>query len=115
MFHHITINKVLTNGTKAEIRVEYEERNSQFKIKGVGIIPKGKRKMQYIGDNRMTDNYSYRCLSTEDREKVEFKSYVEAVGINVLNEALNEAWEKSKPKPIDNSIFDIDFDVSNFI
>lgn len=111
----IYINKVLSNGAKAEIRVGYNERLRKFEITGVGIVPKGKRKMMYIGDCRMTDNYQYRCLNMEDREKVEFKSYVEVVGLDILNEALLEAWEMTKPSPIEKEIYDIDFDVSKFV
>ncbi|WP_339304339.1 hypothetical protein NST33_17930 [Paenibacillus sp. FSL L8-0435] len=112
---NLIINKVLPNGTKAEIRIDYYEREKQFKIVGVGTIPKGKRKMIYIGDSRLTDSYRYRCLDMEDRKKVEFKAYVEAVGIDTLNEALSEAWESLKPKPISSEDYDIDFDVSSFV
>ncbi len=49
--HDLYINKTLNNGSKVEIRVGYDERGRQFKITGVGIIPKGKRKMLYIGDH----------------------------------------------------------------
>ncbi|MEK4427714.1 hypothetical protein MHB54_00490 [Paenibacillus sp. FSL M7-0802] len=111
----IHVNKVLENGTKTEIRVEYDEKAKKFEIVGVGVIPKGKRKMIYIGSSKMTDNYEYRCLSMEDREKVKFKTYVEAVGIDVLNEALLEAWEITKPKPLEQDIYNIDFDVSRFV
>lgn len=113
--YDIYVNKVLNNGTKAEIRVGYDERSQVFKISSVGIIPKGKRKMFYIGDSKMTDNYQYRCLNIEDRRKVEFKAYVEAVGLEVLNDALLEAWETTKPKQIEKDVYDIDFDVSSFI
>lgn len=111
----IHVNKVLDNGTKTEIRVEYDERAKKFKIVGVGVVPKGKRKMIYIGDSKMTDNYQYRCLNMEDREKVKFKTYIEAVGLDILNEALHEAWEMTEPKPIEKDIYDIEFDVSRFI
>lgn len=37
-----------------------------------------------------------------------------AVGIDVLNEALNEAWRKIEPLTISKDMYDIDFDVSNF-
>ncbi len=63
----------------------------------------------------MTDNYLYRCLNMEDRDKVKFKTYVEAVGLDVLNEALLEAWEMTKPNPIEKDLYDIEFDVSKFV
>jgi len=109
------VNKTLSNGAKAEIRVIYDERNQTLKIDGVGVITKGKRKMTYIGDHRITDNYAYRILNFEDREKVLFKAYVEAIGIDTLNEALDEAWYKIKPQPISSDLYNIDFDVSKFI
>lgn len=111
----LIVNKVLPNGTKAEIRIDYYEREKQFKVTGVGIIPKGKRKMVYVGDQRLTDNYQYRCLDMEQRRKVEFKAYVEAVGIETLNDALIEAWESIKPNQISTDDYEIDFDVSNFV
>lgn len=113
--YDICVNKVLNNGTKAEIRVGYDERSQKFYITGVGIIPKGKRKMIHIGNSKMTDNYQYRCLNIEDREKVKFKTYVEAIRVEVLNEALLEAWEMTKPNPIIEEVYGIEFDVSNFI
>ena len=51
----------------------------------------------------------------EDRDKVKFKTYVEAVGLDVLNEALLEAWEMTKPNPIEKDLYDIEFDVSKFV
>ena len=113
--YDLIINKVLENGTKVEIRVEYDGRDQHFKITRVGTVPKGKRKMIYIGSSKMTDNYLYRSLNIEDRNKVMFKTYVEAVGIDVLNEALLEAWEMTKPKPIGRDLYDIEFDVGNFV
>ncbi|PYY28224.1 hypothetical protein [Paenibacillus illinoisensis] len=113
--YDLIVKKVLPNGTKADNRFEFHERERQFKIVGVGVIPKGKRKMMYIGDSRLTDNYQYRCLDMEQRSKVEFKAYVEAVGIDTLNDALSEAWERIKPKPISSEEYDIDFDVSQFV
>lgn len=110
----LCINKVLDNGTKVEIGVGYDEKDRQFKITRVGTIPKGKRKMIYVG-SQMNHDYQYRNSSAQDRDKIRLKTFVEAVGLSVLNEVLHDVWELSKPKPINNDMYEINFDVSNFV
>jgi hypothetical protein len=54
----------------------------------------GKRKFMYVHDS---DNYQYRGLSMEQREKARNACYLEYVTPDEIHEAQLALWEKLKP------------------
>lgn len=97
MYSNIYINKVKEDGTKLEIRVLLID--GKFRIDNIGVTPKGKRKITYIG-SIISDDYSYRRLSGEEREKYKMKKFLEVCPIDLMNEALQEAWLSLKPSEL---------------
>ncbi|RXZ78006.1 hypothetical protein EBB07_28515 [Paenibacillaceae bacterium] len=84
---------------KVEVNVIFNEDDWNHIIQNVRFVPKGKRKMIFL-DSQINEEYSYYILNRDDRDKYMMKRYIEIVGIEVLNNALNAAWEASKPKLI---------------
>jgi hypothetical protein len=82
------------NGDKIIIRVRYADWCNKFHVDHIGIIPKGKRKIKYI---EFTDNYSYRCLNSTDRNKYAVAEYLKLVTLEEIKEAILKAWEGMKP------------------
>ena len=98
MYKVINIEKVLENGTKLDIRVTAMD--GKFKLDDVGVKLKGKRRFIYCCGSSLTNDYSYRVLNTEGRRKMEMDKMLEVASINLLNEALEEAWMSIKPEPL---------------
>lgn len=61
------------------------------------ICKKGKRTWKDIID---TDNYSFRALSIEDRQKFIKQKNIEIAGIDRINETMLELWQMMKPKEL---------------
>jgi hypothetical protein len=89
------IEKTKEDGTKLEIRVLLVDR--KLRIDDVGVTPKGKRKITYLG-SRISDDYSYRSLNSEDKQKYKLEKFKEVCTVKLLNEALEEAWLQLKPE-----------------
>lgn len=98
MYNNIYITKQKEDGTKLEIRIYFY--NGKFRIEDVGVKPKGKRKFTYVGGSSLTNDYSYRVLDTEGRERMKMEKILEVCPLEMLNEALIEAWESLKPELI---------------
>jgi hypothetical protein len=98
MNNQFWIEKVREDGTKLELRIRISER--EFILEDIGVKPKGKRKFTYTCGSSMTNDYSYRKLSMEDRRKYELNKMLEVCPVELINEALLEAWQQIKPKPI---------------
>lgn len=94
MYNNFYIEKVKEDGTKLEIRVLLID--GKFRIDDIGVKPKGKRKFTYLGSS-ISDDYSYRRLNTEDRLKFKFNKFLSVCPVELLNEALQEAWMSIKP------------------
>jgi hypothetical protein len=97
MYNNFQIEKIKEDGTKLDIRVLLID--GKFIIDDIGIKPKGKRKFTYLGRS-ISDDYSYRALNTEDRQKFKLKKFLNTCSVELLNEAMEEAWLSIKPEPI---------------
>jgi hypothetical protein len=97
MYNNIYIEKTKDDGTKLEIRVLFMD--GKFRIDEIGVKPKGKRKFTYLGTS-ISNDYSYRGLNMEERLKFKFKKFIEVCSIELLNEALQEAWLSIKPEEL---------------
>jgi hypothetical protein len=94
MYQNFWINKIKEDGTKLEIRITFIE--GKFRIDDIGVTPKGKRKITYL-DRVISDDYAYRRLNTEDRLKYKMNKFLEVCPVELMNEALQEAWLSIKP------------------
>jgi hypothetical protein len=97
MYNNIYINKIKEDGTKLEIRVLLID--NKFRIDDIGVTPKGKRKITYLG-LIISNDYSYRKLNTEERIKYRMNKFLEVCPIELMNEALQEAWLSLKPEEL---------------
>jgi hypothetical protein len=97
MYNNFYIEKVKEDGTKLEIRVLLID--GKFRIDEIGVKPKGKRKFTYVGSSVNSD-YSYRSLNTVDREKYKMNKFLEICPVELMNEALQEAWLSIKPEEL---------------
>lgn len=98
MYSQFFIEKVKEDGTKLELRIHFNEK--EFHLNDIGVKPKGKRKFTYICGTNMTNDYSYRSLSRDEREKYRMAKMLEVCPVALINEAMEEAWMQIKPKPI---------------
>ncbi|MDT0160316.1 hypothetical protein [Bacillus sp. AG4(2022)] len=98
MDNQFRIEKVRDDGTKLEIRIRINEK--QFILDDIGVKPKGKRKFTFTCGTNMTNDYSYRSLSIEERKKYKFIKMLEVCPVELMNEAMEEAWQSIKPNKL---------------
>lgn len=82
-------------GNKYEIHVHLS--GDLLKVDCVGITPKGKRKIVFVGN--FTDN-KYRGYPVAERGEAVRKDILASVPNHLLMEALTETWERLKPLEI---------------
>lgn len=87
----------LDNGDKIHVVAEYAEYVGKFLISRVGVKPKGMRNVRWVD---VTDDYNYRVLDTEKRDAYEFAKWREVATLDMLNQALTNAWKDIKPDPL---------------
>jgi hypothetical protein len=91
----------LDNGARVEVCVVYREHLNTFIIEDARYIEKGKRSGIWLCGSQLTNEYTYRRLSMEDRRKREMEEILKYVPVDVLNAALIGAWESTKPKMLE--------------
>jgi hypothetical protein len=82
-------------GNKYTIHVHLLEK--KLKIKSVGLTPKGKRKIRFIGSAMSNE---YRGYPVSERGEAARKHILSVVPNHLLIEALREVWESLKPNEI---------------
>lgn len=99
----IEIEKKLENGST--VLIKFLIHNNKIFVYDVGVKEKRKRTFRYL-KYEFRDELSYRELNEEQRKKYEIKKYTEYMPLEVLNEALFEAWETCRPEPfvLDNEV-----------
>lgn len=98
MYNQFRVEKIAEDGTKFEIRITLMDK--KFRLDDIGVKPKGKRKFDYVCGSSMTNDYSYRILNMEDRRKYEMLKMLEVCSIDLINEAIKEAWMQLKPEKL---------------
>lgn len=83
------------NGDKFKITVNVLTSSNDI-IYRVGLKTKKFRKKSWV-DVLNTDDYKYRCMSIEERQKFENDLYIKTVGKESLESALYDAWQQLKP------------------
>lgn len=73
--------------------------DGKFRVDDVGIKEKRKRNYTYI-IGKLHDDYMYRRLNTEGRNKAELDLIIKTIGIDTVNEVLLSAWKSIKPEEI---------------
>jgi hypothetical protein len=96
MYNQFIVNKKDNEGNRLEIRIWLDDRVNILKIENVGIIPKGKRKINYVisSNNR---EFGFRAGVSEDLSQRKLEEILKFVSEEILMEALNEVWETLKP------------------
>jgi hypothetical protein len=94
MYNQFRVHKKDDEGNRLEIRIWLDDRVNVLKIENVGIILKGKRKINYVisSDNRVFGEINSENLSQRKLEEI-----LKFVSEEILMEALNEVWEELKP------------------
>lgn len=83
------------NGNKYTIHVKLS--GNRLVINEVGLTPKGKRKVTFIGN--VFDN-KYRGYAVKDRGQAAKDDILASVPNHLLQEALNDIWKTLKPEEI---------------
>lgn len=68
----------------------------RYSITDIGVKSKGQRKFRYIGRG-ISDTYSYRCLSMEEKKDFVKAKFLEKVDEIDLRNAVEYAYSKIKP------------------
>lgn len=98
MFSNIRIEKIKEDGTKLDIRVLLID--GEFRVDDVGIKKRRQRNFRYLSHS-ITGSYSYRKLNTEDRREFMLREFIKECTVELINEALEEAWLSLKPKRLE--------------
>ena len=88
------IEKNREDGAKLEIRIMLIGKN--FIVKDIGMKTKNQRKFRYLMDE-IKSEYEYRKLSSEGRREYEYDKFLEICPVELISEALEEAWLSIKP------------------
>ena len=86
------------DGTRFRVRLYlfFEYKDIRYRISDIRYCEPGKRTWKSL-EGSFQDNWDYRKLDQESREKYEIEKYIEFAGKDKLEEAVMSAWESLKP------------------